>query len=185
MSGEATPRAIPSTPGTDVARGNGGLVTYRFTSLSPTILNCQVLDPHNETRFWVVTEAGVPSCTLLKNPMGAKVALINWQTAPPQIDLPGLVTRQPAAQWLCLTPDRGSVTDKHLFQLSDQMLIPQLPPYGLQRYLLFLDAFRQRSPCTSIFHCLFGMVTALKSAIYVGEPCVPRQNFDGSRSCGA
>lgn len=124
MSGEATPRAIPSTPGTDVARGNGGLVTYRFTSLSPTILNCQVLDPHNETRFWVVTEAGVPSCTLLKNPMGAKVALINWQTAPPQIDLPGLVTRQPAAQWLCLTPDRGSVTDKHLFQLSDQMLIP-------------------------------------------------------------
>lgn len=102
-----TPRAIQSIPG-NVAHGDGEPVTYRFTSLSPTILNCQVLGPQNETRFWVVTEGGVPSCTLLKNPMGAKVALINWQTAPPQIDLPGLVTRQVAAQWLCLTPDRGS-----------------------------------------------------------------------------
>jgi len=113
-----TPRAIQSIPDIDVAHGGGELVTYRFTSLSPTILNCQVLGPQNETRFWVVTEGGVPSCTLLKNPMGAKVALINWQTAPPQIDLPGLVTRQVAAQWLCLTPDRGLVTDHHLFQRS-------------------------------------------------------------------
>ena len=80
-------------------------VTFTFTSFNPTILNCKVVGPRNETYFRVVTEGGY---TMLKNARGSNIALLGWQDHP-TIEAPGLVTKQPVRHWLRLSAERKFV----------------------------------------------------------------------------
>ncbi|KAG6377460.1 hypothetical protein JVT61DRAFT_15266 [Boletus reticuloceps] len=89
-------------------------VTFRFTSFHPTILDCSVFGPNNETYYRVVT-AG-QGLTLLKNAAGQNVALIEWQSHP-TVEAQA-VAKQPVGQWLSLSPDRrvrGMIHSKVLY----------------------------------------------------------------------
>ncbi|KAF8842903.1 hypothetical protein BDN67DRAFT_1009367 [Paxillus ammoniavirescens] len=83
------------------------LVTFRFTSFNPTILNCTVIGPNNETYFRVVTDASMQGYTVLKNSRGSNIALVEWQTHP-NVEARGVAAKQPVAQWLQLASDRSS-----------------------------------------------------------------------------
>lgn len=80
-------------------------VTFSFTSLSPTILNCKVIGPRNETYFRVATDA---SYTMLKDARGSNIALLEWQNHP-TVEAPHLLTKQFVGQWLRLSTDRRCV----------------------------------------------------------------------------
>ncbi|KAF9225856.1 hypothetical protein BS17DRAFT_750268 [Gyrodon lividus] len=83
------------------------LITFRFTSFNPTILNCKVIGPNNETYFRVVTDASMQGYTVLKNSQGSNIALVEWQTHP-EVEVRGVAAKQPVGQWLRLSPDRSS-----------------------------------------------------------------------------
>ncbi|KAG1776844.1 hypothetical protein EV702DRAFT_315406 [Suillus placidus] len=80
-----------------------GAITLKFTSLSPTILNCKVIGPRNETYFRVVTDSGH---TVLKDAQGSNIALLEWRDNP-TVEARGLVAKQPMGQWLRLSMDRS------------------------------------------------------------------------------
>ncbi|KAG1869986.1 hypothetical protein F4604DRAFT_1926767 [Suillus subluteus] len=68
-----------------------GAITFKFTSLSPTILNCKVIGPRNETYFRVVTDGGH---TMLKDAQSSNIALLEWRDRP-TVEVRGLVAKQP------------------------------------------------------------------------------------------
>ncbi|OJA21570.1 hypothetical protein AZE42_04124 [Rhizopogon vesiculosus] len=78
-------------------------VTFNFTSLSPTILNCKVIGPRNETYFRVVTDGGY---TMLKDARGSNIALLEWQNHP-TVEAPNLLTKQAVGRWLRLSTERS------------------------------------------------------------------------------
>ncbi|KAG1823426.1 uncharacterized protein BJ212DRAFT_1262867 [Suillus subaureus] len=80
-----------------------GAITLKFTSLSPTILNCKVIGPRNETYFRVVTDGGH---TVLKDAQGSNIALLEWRDRP-TVEARSLVAKQPMGQWLRLSTDRS------------------------------------------------------------------------------
>ncbi|KAH7923077.1 hypothetical protein BV22DRAFT_1016097 [Leucogyrophana mollusca] len=82
------------------------LITFKFTSFNPTILNCKVVGPHNETYFRVVTDASMPGYTILKNSQGSSIALVEWQSHP-HVEARGAVTKQPIKSWLKLSTQRS------------------------------------------------------------------------------
>lgn len=83
------------------------LVTFRFTSFNPTILNCKVVGPNNETCYHVVTGDGQGD-TLLKDGPGHTIAHVAWQ-AHPTVEAQ-IVRAQPVGQWLQLSSDRSCVS---------------------------------------------------------------------------
>ena len=93
------------------------LVTFRFTSLHPTVLDCKVAGPNNETCFRVVT-AG-QEYTLLKDRTGNDVALVAWQH-PPTVEAQNVTARQPVGQWLQLSADRRCVLCCRFGHLTDR-----------------------------------------------------------------
>ena len=78
------------------------LVTLRFTALSPTVLDCKVVGPSNETAYRVVTNG--QAYTLLKDRAGRDLAAVAWATHP-TVEGHG-IERQPVGQWLQLSADR-------------------------------------------------------------------------------
>lgn len=87
------------------------LVTLRFTSLNPTILDCGVVGPNNETYYRVVTNG--QGFTLLKNAAGQNTALIEWRSHP-TVEAQTVGAKQPVGQWLQLSPDRRYVSTRVL-----------------------------------------------------------------------
>ncbi|KIK96638.1 hypothetical protein PAXRUDRAFT_138044 [Paxillus rubicundulus Ve08.2h10] len=99
--------ALPYPPSSTNQVSLNELVTFRFTSFNPTILNCTVIGPNNETYFRVVTDVSMQGYTVLKNSQGSNIALVEWQTHP-NVEARGVAAKQPVAQWLKLSSDRSS-----------------------------------------------------------------------------
>ncbi|KAG0697602.1 hypothetical protein DFH29DRAFT_1021692 [Suillus ampliporus] len=95
------PSVFGALPYSSVPSSLPGAVTFKFTSFSPTILNCKVIGPRNETYFRVVTDAGY---TVLKDAQGSNIALLEWRDRP-TVEARGLVTKQLVGQWLRLSTD--------------------------------------------------------------------------------
>ena len=81
------------------------LVTLRFTSLNPTVLDCKVLGPNNETCYRVASDLAGRGCSLLKNGAGHNVALVEWRSHP-TIEAQAVGAKQTVGQWLRLASDR-------------------------------------------------------------------------------
>ncbi|KAH7886918.1 hypothetical protein F5I97DRAFT_1936514 [Phlebopus sp. FC_14] len=99
--------ALPYPSGSNTHAPLNELVTFRFTSFNPTILNCKVIGPNNETYFRLVTDASTQESTVLKNAQGSRIAQVDWQ-ARPQVEARGIVARQHVGQWLKLSSQRSS-----------------------------------------------------------------------------
>lgn len=84
------------------------LITFTFTSMNPTILNCTVLGPHNRPYFQIVTDASMPGYTLWKNAEKKNIALVEWQNTP-LLEARGILAKQQITNWLRLAPDRRFV----------------------------------------------------------------------------
>jgi len=97
-------------PGSPPASGGslGDIVTFKFTYFNPTILNCKVVGPHDETGFEINTEISSPAYTVFKDGTGTVFALIDWSGSRPHVEALGSIPKQPVASWMRLTPDRGS-----------------------------------------------------------------------------
>ncbi|KZP26364.1 hypothetical protein FIBSPDRAFT_909295 [Athelia psychrophila] len=80
------------------------LVTFTFTSLNPTILNCTVLGPNNRANFSVSTNASMAGYTVFKDAESRNIALIEWQNRPYRaVDIRGArYTWAPQDQYICL-----------------------------------------------------------------------------------
>ncbi|KAG2069110.1 hypothetical protein BDR04DRAFT_716987 [Suillus decipiens] len=97
------PSIFGALPYPSVSTALPGAITLKFTSLSPTILNCKVIGPRNETYFHVVTDGGH---TVLKDAQGSNIALLEWRDRP-TVEARGLVAKQSTGQWLRLSTDRS------------------------------------------------------------------------------
>lgn len=86
------------------------LVTFTFTSFNPTILNCNVLGPHNRPYFSIVTHAStsMPGYTFVRDVGGKNIAVVEW-SASPLLEMDGINFKQKIGNWLKLASDRGSV----------------------------------------------------------------------------
>ncbi|EGO03861.1 hypothetical protein SERLA73DRAFT_175544 [Serpula lacrymans var. lacrymans S7.3] len=93
----------PNAPSLDIPIRD--LITFRFSSFNPTILNCQVMGPRSQPVFYVITDSSLPGYTQLKDAAGANVALVEWQSHP-LVEARGAVAKQPIRNWLRLSSDQ-------------------------------------------------------------------------------
>ncbi|KAF7323974.1 hypothetical protein MKEN_00619100 [Mycena kentingensis (nom. inval.)] len=82
---------------------------FRFTSFSPTILNCIVVGPQPEARpyYRVLTDAPMPGVSVFQNTSGTNVALVQWHRHP-EVEIRGSVSRKRTSEMLALTQDRSA-----------------------------------------------------------------------------
>ncbi|KAJ7217271.1 hypothetical protein GGX14DRAFT_391076 [Mycena pura] len=82
---------------------------FRFTSFSPSILNCTVLGPGAPARpyFRILTDAPLPGVSVFQNAQGQNVALVQWKRHP-EAEIRGVTPRQRTAELVALAPDRSS-----------------------------------------------------------------------------
>ncbi|KAN0084239.1 hypothetical protein V8E55_007743 [Tylopilus felleus] len=88
------------------------LVTLRFMSLNPSILNCSVVGPNNGIYYRIVTDASAPGITLVINAAGQNIALVEWRSHP-TVEAQVIGAKLHVGQWLRLSPDRRSRTLTH------------------------------------------------------------------------
>ncbi|KAF8548963.1 hypothetical protein OG21DRAFT_1448472 [Imleria badia] len=85
------------------------LSTLRFTSLNPSILDCSVVGPNNETYYRIATGFSGQAISVIKNAGGHNIALVEWRSHP-TLEAQAIGAKQHVAQWLPLSSDRRSRT---------------------------------------------------------------------------
>ncbi|KAJ7586380.1 hypothetical protein C8J56DRAFT_1084776 [Mycena floridula] len=81
------------------------LLSFRFTSLSPSITNCTVVGPQSQPYFRVVTDASSKKgFTFFENAQGKIVGSITWRPYI-SVEVGDAVPKQKAKHWLSLSPD--------------------------------------------------------------------------------
>ncbi|KAJ7031888.1 hypothetical protein C8F04DRAFT_1360577 [Mycena alexandri] len=81
--------------------------SFRFTSFSPTILNCNVIGPQSRPYFRIVTDNPMPGVTVFQNSNGQNIALIQWHRHP-EVEVRNVIARQRTSEMLSLSPDQSS-----------------------------------------------------------------------------
>ncbi|KDQ64070.1 hypothetical protein JAAARDRAFT_116910 [Jaapia argillacea MUCL 33604] len=114
-SGSSTPPSIygalpyPSNPQPLVAAPIGGAtINFAFTNFNPSILNCTFVNRSSQPIYSICTDTS-PIFTVVKNPEGRSLALIEWHTRP-TVELRGVFGKQEARRWLAMSPDMRSRT---------------------------------------------------------------------------
>jgi hypothetical protein len=92
------------------------LVTFRFTSFNPTILNCDVVGPNSFPYFRVVTDSSMRGYTVLQRE-GKNIALVEWQDHP-QVEIRDKMSKKAVSRLLSLSPDRRFASMSFPFNLS-------------------------------------------------------------------
>ncbi|KAI0032414.1 hypothetical protein K488DRAFT_50024 [Vararia minispora EC-137] len=82
-------------------------LSFHITHYRPNILNATILGPQNRRLYRSVTD-GTPGCpTVLRDEHQRAVALVDW-SGPPTVEIPGVLKRTPARNWLHLSANRTS-----------------------------------------------------------------------------
>lgn len=81
------------------------LVTFRFTSLTHTVLDCSVVGPNNETCYRVASDLSGRGYSLLKNAAGHDIAIVEWRSHP-TVEAQAVGAKLHVGQWLPLSSDR-------------------------------------------------------------------------------
>jgi hypothetical protein len=98
----------PLAPGQRQASPN--VLSFHFTSFSPTIMNCTVVGPQSRTFYRIMSDPnGSPFCTIIREFEGQNVALIEWQPHP-NVEIRGVAPKQRAQTWIGLSSDRAYAT---------------------------------------------------------------------------
>jgi len=86
------------------------LVTFTFTSFNSTILNCNVLGPHNRPYFFIVTDTSIlPGFTFVRDVGGKNIAVVEWNTSP-LLEIQGINSKQKIGDWLKLASNQSCRT---------------------------------------------------------------------------
>ncbi|KAJ7292168.1 hypothetical protein C8J57DRAFT_223567 [Mycena rebaudengoi] len=86
-------------------------LTFYFTALNPTILNCTVVGRNTFPYFSIVTDASMPGYTAFKNTDGKIIALIEWKRSP-LVEIRDVFSKQLVNTWLPLSRDSSHRTMK-------------------------------------------------------------------------
>lgn len=120
------------------------LVTLRFMSLNPSILNCSVVGPNNGIYYRIVTDASAPGITLVINAAGQNIALVEWRSHP-TVEAQVIGAKLHVGQWLRLSPDRRYVASARPLGfglVADSFGFPQLADVDPRRNPLRLGTVR-------------------------------------------
>ncbi|KAF9077316.1 hypothetical protein BDP27DRAFT_1254318 [Rhodocollybia butyracea] len=93
--------ALPSSGSTST-----DFMTFYFTSLNTTILNCTLTAPNGQPYLYVTTDPSVPGYSVFKTADGRSVALVEWNQRSAQVEIRGILHKQQASQYMRLSPDR-------------------------------------------------------------------------------
>ncbi|KAJ7122394.1 hypothetical protein C8R44DRAFT_622376 [Mycena epipterygia] len=102
--------AVPGVPSVHgalpFAAGPSGsnLVTFFFTALKPTILNCNVVGQNTYPYFKITTDASMPGYTAVKNADEKTIALVEWKERP-LVEIRDVFSKRRVSEWLVLSPD--------------------------------------------------------------------------------
>ncbi|KAJ7306906.1 hypothetical protein DFH08DRAFT_620273, partial [Mycena albidolilacea] len=77
-------------------------ICFRFTSFSPSILDCNVMGPQAQTHFHVSTDIPTPGFTTIFNTENQLTAIIEWLPKP-VLEIRGIVLKQRVSGWLALS----------------------------------------------------------------------------------
>ena len=117
-----------------------GSVMFYITNY-PHVLNTSVIDARGRQCYKIVSEdPAQPNQTAFYDVHRRTVALIDWASSRPTVEMPGLLPRQPVRNWLQTASDRAYVS----------LPLPPLPPsffwfslrprLGLPFLMLFLTS---------------------------------------------
>ncbi|KAJ7698055.1 hypothetical protein B0H17DRAFT_927853 [Mycena rosella] len=85
--------------------------SFRFTSFSPTIMNCTVVGPQSRPYFRITTDVPVIGVSVFQNSNGQNIALVQWHRHP-EVEIRNIVTRQRTSEMLSLSLDQRLVTSQ-------------------------------------------------------------------------
>ncbi|KDQ64083.1 hypothetical protein JAAARDRAFT_117722 [Jaapia argillacea MUCL 33604] len=95
---------VAPSPTTLTALSTSGPTLFlTFTNFTPSVLNCIVIDRNYETVRRICSNIS-PIFTLIKDPEGHNLALIEWNSLP-TVEITGVIPKQKARDWLALTPE--------------------------------------------------------------------------------
>ncbi|KAJ7306911.1 hypothetical protein DFH08DRAFT_793059 [Mycena albidolilacea] len=78
-------------------------ISFRFTSFSPSILDCTVVGPQAKTHFHISTDIPTPGFTTIFNADNEPMTIIEWLPNP-VLEIRGIVPKQRVSEWLVLSP---------------------------------------------------------------------------------
>ena len=102
--GEAGASVFGALPITSSGSPSSDFASYYFTCLNPTILNSTLTGPNGQPQLYMTTDSSLPGYTVFKTVDGRSVALIEWSQRYTQIEIRGVVQKQPASHFLTITP---------------------------------------------------------------------------------
>ncbi|KAJ7806874.1 hypothetical protein B0H14DRAFT_2381729 [Mycena olivaceomarginata] len=78
-------------------------ISFRFTSFSPSILDCTVVGPQAKTHFHISTDIPTPGFTTIFDTDNEPMTIIEWLPNP-VLEIRGIVPKQRISGWLALSP---------------------------------------------------------------------------------
>ncbi|KAE9396702.1 hypothetical protein BT96DRAFT_921966 [Gymnopus androsaceus JB14] len=104
-SGDSAPSVFGALPAA-FQTTTSDFMTFYFTSLNTTILNCTLTGPNGQPHFYIATDSSLPGYTVFRTPDGRNVALVEWNPHGAQVEIRGALQKQLASQFIRLSPDR-------------------------------------------------------------------------------
>ncbi|KAJ7691007.1 hypothetical protein B0H17DRAFT_935402 [Mycena rosella] len=99
--------ALPyPTPVSSPTPASSPFITFRFTSLSPTILDSVVLGPQSRTHFHIITDAPMVGFTIICDSANQPTIIIEW-VEHPIIEIRGILSKRRTSNWLVLSADNS------------------------------------------------------------------------------
>lgn len=99
--------ALPMTGGSGPGGSSGGNMHFQFTNPNPNILNSIVVGPGRRPVIKVTTDQSLAGYTTFKDTENRSVALVEWQTTRPKVEVRGSVSKTNAADWLRVAMDQN------------------------------------------------------------------------------
>lgn len=97
---------LPMTTGPENGSGGGrGPTHFQFANPNPNILNSSIVGPGQRELVRVSTDERLSGYTAFKDTEGRSIALIEWASARPGVEVRGAVPKGSASDWLKVTQD--------------------------------------------------------------------------------
>lgn len=100
--------ALPMTTGPETPAlngGRGGPTHFQFANPNPNILNSSIVGPNRQELLRVSTDDRLAGYTAFRDVEGRSLALIEWTSAKPGVEVRGAVPKGSASEWLKVVQD--------------------------------------------------------------------------------
>jgi hypothetical protein len=106
-------------------------ISFRFTSFSPSILDCTVVGPQAKTHFHISTDIPTPGFTTIFDTDNEPMTIIEWLPNP-VLEIRGIVPKQRVSGWLALSPAKRCIFSSYSVEIPNRssLLTLQLSDNG-------------------------------------------------------